>query len=375
MRILLSFAGGHGHFVPLAPIGRAALAAGHAVAFACQSAMLGAVARAGFAGFDAGGNTTNTELRPLLPVDMARERMAVRRAYAGRIARERAERLVALCAAWRPDVVVCDEMDFGAMAAAERSGVPHAVVLVIAAEDFAPAALVEAPLAALRDVLGLAADPLQLMRRGSLVLSPFPAALRPGAALRFRPGGCGESGDAAWRDGLPPGKVVHMTLGTVFNLESGDLFARLLAAAGHVPASVVMTVGDGVDIAGLGALPGNVRVHRYLPVGSVLPRCALVVSQGGSGIVTATLAHGLPAVLLPMGADQPLTAARCAALGVARVLDPVAATAAEIAAAMLGMLADAPARRAAEAIAAEMGGFADAAAAVAAIVARAGPAP
>ncbi len=69
MRFLFTFAGGTGHFLPLLPLARALAAGGHAVAFACQSAMLSAVAQAGFEAFDTGGRTTRDEtLRgPLLP--------------------------------------------------------------------------------------------------------------------------------------------------------------------------------------------------------------------------------------------------------------------------------------------------------------------
>ena len=44
--------------------------------------------------------------------------------------------VAALCADWRPDLVVCDEIDFGSMIAAERLGLPYASVLVIAAGSF-----------------------------------------------------------------------------------------------------------------------------------------------------------------------------------------------------------------------------------------------
>lgn len=370
MRILFSFAGGQGHFLPLAPIARAARAAGHAVAFACQPALVDAVARAGFAAFETGGNTTNTARKELLPVDTAREQRAVQRAYAGRIAQERAGRLAALAADWRPDVLACDEMDFGAAAAAERLGLPAAVVLVIGAAEFAPPDMLAAPLAALRAGLGLDGPPAR-----PLLLSQLPPALRPdpadGAVFRFRPGAFGPAPDMAWRAGLPRGPVVHATLGTVFNLESGDLFARLLAGLRDLPANLVMTVGPDIDPAEFGPLPPRIRVLRHVPVDSLLPSCALVVSQGGSGIVTAALAHGLPSLLLPMGADQPLTAARCAALGVARVLDPVAATAGDIRAAAEALLADPAPRAAAGQIAAGMAAFPDAAAAAQRIAALA----
>ena len=45
-----------------------------------------------------------------------------------------------------------------------------------------------------------------------------------------------------------------------------------------------------------------------MPLAAVLPSCDAVVSHGGSGTVLATLAHGLPTVILPLGADQPLHA-------------------------------------------------------------------
>jgi MGT family glycosyltransferase len=116
----------------------------------------------------------------------------------------------------------------------------------------------------------------------------------------------------------------------VFNLECGDLFQRVLAGLRELPADVVVTVGHDVDPAELGAQPAHVRVERYLPQAELLPHCDLVVCHGGSGSVLGALAHGLPMLLLPLGADQPLNAARCAALGVARVLDPLEASPAAV---------------------------------------------
>jgi UDP:flavonoid glycosyltransferase YjiC (YdhE family) len=97
---------------------------------------------------------------------------------------------------------------------------------------------------------------------------------------------------------------------------------------------VTVSVGPHVDPAELGPQPRGVRVERHVDQAAVLPRCGVVVSHGGSGSVLAALAHGLPSVLLPMGADQPWNAERCAELGVASVLDPVTATPATIRAAV-----------------------------------------
>ena len=60
------------------------------------------------------------------------------------------------------------------------------------------------------------------------------------------------------------------------------------------------------------------------------------------------LAHGLPMVLVPLGADQPLNAARCEQLGVAAVLDAATVTPREVREAASRLLGDPSCRRAAE---------------------------
>jgi UDP:flavonoid glycosyltransferase YjiC (YdhE family) len=376
MRILLGFAGGSGHFGPLAPIARAAAAAGHAVAFAAQPAMVPIVEDAGFQVFATGGATVGEvpARTALLALDAAREDRAVRDGYAGRVARDRAAQLLALCGEWRPDLVVCDELDFGAMVAAERLGLPHASVLVIAAGALVRRDLVAAPLAALRAQHGLPLDPDLAMLSRHLVLSPVPPSLRdpahplPATAHPIRPHLLDAGADGpvpGWLAGVGDRPTVHATLGTVFNLESGDLFERMLAGLRDLPVNAVVTVGRDIDPAAFGPQPGHIRVERYIPQPLLLPHCDLVLSHAGSGSVIGALAYGLPSVLIPLGADQPHNAARCEELGVARVLDAVRCTPAMVRDAVAAVLADPACRRAAEAVRAEIAALPDAAHAVA----------
>lgn len=148
--------------------------------------------------------------------------------------------------------------------------------------------------------------------------------------------------------------MVYFTLGTEFGLESGDLFDRVLAGLRDLPARVLMTVGRHIDPAEFGPQPDHVRIARYVPQDEVLADCAVVVSHGGSGTVMGALAHGKPMVLTPIGADQPMNADRCTALGVGRVLDPVTATPAEVHAAVAEVLGDPDYRRSAERLRAEL---------------------
>lgn len=367
MRILFTFAGGRGHFEPLVPLARAAAAKGHTVAFSGEPALVPAVAAAGFTVFPSGPNTSSTQRRPLLPLDAAREDRALRDSYAGWVARGRAADLLALCAEWQPGLVVCDEVDFGAMLAAERLGLPYASVLVIAAGSFVRRELLAEPLNSLRTELGLPPDPGLAMLSRHLVLSPFPPSFRhpafplPATAHAFRLAEPAAAGPAAppWGLGRAGSPTVYFTLGTVFNLESGDLFARVLAGLRALPINLVVTVGHSIDPSELGPQPPRVHIERYLPQAQILPHCDLVVSHGGSGSVLGALTHGLPLVLIPMGADQPHNAARCAALGLGQVLDPVTLTPGEVRAAVSAGLAQPGYRRAAQRLSAELAALPD----------------
>jgi UDP:flavonoid glycosyltransferase YjiC (YdhE family) len=351
MRILFTFVGGRGHLEPLLPIASAAQVAGHAVAFAAPPLLAPTVEALGLDAFGVGPDAAHSPPRrvPLRDVDLAREEREFSERFAGRGARIRVAGLLALCADWAPDVVVSEETDLGSLVAAERVGVPYATVLVIAAGSFVRPDLVAEPLNQLRSEHRLAPDPGLAMPSRYLVLSPFAPSFRdpafplPATAHSVRL----HDIEPARGEGTP---LVYFTLGTVFNLESGDLFERVLAGLGELPIEVVATLGSQIDPAELGRQPGNVRVEQYVVQTELLARSSAVVSHGGSGTVVGALAHGLPQVVLPMGADQPLNAARCEELGAGVVLDALTATPADVREAVSTVLSDPAYRSAAERI-------------------------
>jgi UDP:flavonoid glycosyltransferase YjiC (YdhE family) len=348
--MLFTFAGGMGHFLPLVALARVAERAGHVVAFGAQPGMLPSIEEAGFGAYDTGGETLllANERTPLLELDAAREARTIRDGYAGTIARERARSVHRLCEAWDPDVIVCDEVDFGALIAAEVLGIPYATVVCIGSGSWVWPSLVREPLADLRSAHGLPADPELLMLRRHLILSPFPPSFRDprnplpenAHALRLVPTHGETTADASWLAARAPRPLVYFTLGTIFNLESGDLFERVLEGLSELPLDVVVTVGRELDPAVLGRQPPNVRVRRYVPQSALLPHGDLCVSHGGSGSVLGALTYGIPMVLLPIGADQPLNAVRCKELEVAEVLDAASATPQDVKRAAAAVLAD-----------------------------------
>jgi UDP:flavonoid glycosyltransferase YjiC (YdhE family) len=368
LRMLFTFAGGTGHFVPLVPFARAAEEAGHIVAFGAQPGMMAAVAEAGFGAHDTGGPTLveTTERMPLLEFDLAREERAIRDGFAGRTARDRAKRVRRLCDEWRPDILVCDEVDFGAVVAAEAQEIPYATVICIASGSLVRPDLVREPLNALRGEHGLQPDLELSMLSRFLILVPFPPSFRDPAsplppnahAIRTVPAeGAMNADDASWLAARSKRQLVYFTLGTIFNLESGDLFERVLAGLRDLPVDVVVTVGRELDPQVLGPQQSNVRVRRYIPQSVLLPHCELVVSHAGSGSVAGALAHGVPMVLLPIGADQTLNAARCEDLHVGRVLNAFDATPQEVKLAAIDVLSGATFRQNARRLQTEIAGL------------------
>lgn len=284
------------------------------------------VASAGFATVQLGPKSSAgpPARLPLRAIDRAKEERDLRERFVRGAARQRVPLVTQILREVQPDVVVCDETDFGTMVGAECAGVPYASVQVIAAGSFLRPEVIGEALDEVRVEFGLSRDPGLDMLHRYLVLSPIPPSFRdprfppPPTLHPFR---SGIESAAAIRPSL-----IYCTLGTIFNSESGDLLTTLVQGLRELGHNLLVTVGREIDIDELGEQPPHVRVEQFIPQSDVLPHCLLAVSHGGSGSVIGALAHGVPSVLVPLGADQPLNADRCADLGVARVLDPESVT-------------------------------------------------
>lgn len=149
--------------------------------------------------------------------------------------------------------------------------------------------------------------------------------------------------------------IVYVTFGTLFNANL-DLFRLALDALAAEHVDVVMTVGHDVDPAELAPFPANARVERFIAQAELLPSCSVIVHHGGAGTMFGALAHGVPQVILPQGADNFEHAAMCEQAGTAITLRAENCTAGNLAAAVRSALLDetyaTSSRRCAEEIAA-----------------------
>ncbi|HTJ66870.1 MAG TPA: glycosyltransferase [Actinospica sp.] len=359
MRILFTFIGGSGHFRPLVPFARAAQAAGHTVAVAGSGGRFEEITAAGFTALRTSEPKPRSADEPeqrLEPVDLAREEQVMRDGFAGRGARRHAELLREIALDWKPDVIVRDEVDFGSAIAAETLGIPCVNVIVLLAGGLTRKDVIHDPIAALRTEHGLAPDPELTRLNGQLVIMPAPPSLRdPRYPLPPDTFWCAPGTRVPNRAHRAPSTVeplIYFTLGTLDTYR--DVFERVLAALRDLPVRVVATVGRQLDPASFGPQPDHVRIEQFIPQDEILTEADLVIAHGGSGTLIGSLAHGIPSLLLPMGADQPHNTGRCVELGTALELDPVTFTPDAAARAVTTLLHEATYRQAAQRIQAEI---------------------
>lgn len=335
MRVVCSFAGGAGHLAPQIPLYRALANAGHQLTLLGRASAMSAVPASLITKTIARPDRRTTiahNISPLVPVNVTHELAVIGRHFAG-------EAAVRAATTAEPeledaDLVVCDEVDFGVIAAAQKTQTPVAVVSIIASGALVRPELLTAPLEALRHRLDVARP---IRPRGDFFIIPFAPAMRdprfrdPADSLWMRP----EAGPAP----QPDGSIVA-TLGTEFNTESGDLFDRILAALAYVGAAATVAIGRDLDPARFGDQPSHVQVEQYVDLDALISRADVVLHHGGSGLFLRSVMGRSAQIVFPMGADQPFTADRIRDLHVGQVLDPLQATPRAIAAAITNLRTD-----------------------------------
>jgi UDP:flavonoid glycosyltransferase YjiC (YdhE family) len=331
MRILFTTQVGSGHWRPLAPFARALAEAGHTVAFASSPVFCSIIAEHGFRSFPVGRDDWLARpQQPDKPAEPPQSEAVLFDQFIPRAARD-LPALLALVSDWRPDVLVRETTEFAACVAAEYMGLPHAAVQISAFRPHTHKQIVPS-LDLLLDLVGLAPDPDLAMLYRYLLLAPFPPRYQDPAvplpptthAVRHVSFDIDHPDDARrpdWVGAMPPRPTVYATLGTAYNRTPG-IFNAILTGLRGAPINLIVTLGPGYDPDDFGAQPPHIHIERYIPQSLLLPHCDLVITHGGSGTVRTAIDHGLPMVIIPIAADQPENAARCAALGLARVVSP-----------------------------------------------------
>lgn len=378
MRFLFTTIPGFGHFHPILPLATCLKQAGHTVAVASAPAFAPVIEAAGLEALPAGMDWDESRLLETLPeirtVPMELQGdWIMRSVFLDRSPRRMAQDLAALAVDWKPDAILSGTYEFGGALAAESLNLPYIscsisfrwnrwflkrvagrALRVLRKElglppdpaftafgryldlSFVPPswdleeALSRPALARL--VRGKVFDPREKLRQRLLGLRAL--TLRPFLLVnRWRGGGAidrntrfigihrtkvSDAAPPGWLAEMPAHPLVYVSLGTVFGAQYPEIFQTILDGLRNQPLNLVLTVGDAVDPAQFGPQPGNVRIERFIPreqLQPLLAKTALCVCHAGYGTVSEALALGVPLMLLPLAADQPVIAQMCFANG------------------------------------------------------------
>lgn len=339
MRVLVSTTSGAGHWMPLVPVARGLVEAGHELVVACPDTAEPGLTERGF------------EVRPFAEIDdrgeeqkallaqaeetndpmLAEQAIGLGFGYVSPMAA--LPRLEETIRAVRPHLVLRDPAEFASRVVAERDGIPSAVGVggLTAVMDFF-AGLVAEPVDRLRSELGLPVGSHPVS--DALILTATPASFDvsvalPGEILRF--------GLGLPRVPAPPGApTVYATVGTAV-MHQGAMGTRLLEVIAEafdgLDAQCVLTIGIDPDER-VPPLPDNIDVRAFASHPEVIPSCRAVVSHGGAGTIQDAVHMGRPMVVLPQFADQFHNAERVQELGLGRALTGAEQTGADLRAAV-----------------------------------------
>ncbi|MGC7871981.1 macrolide family glycosyltransferase [Desulfosporosinus sp. SYSU MS00001] len=108
--------------------------------------------------------------------------------------------------------------------------------------------------------------------------------------------------------------LIYISLGTVFN-QASDFYKLCFKAFANTEYTVMLSVGRQTRIAELGDIPENFIVRNHVPQLEVLQHARLFITHGGMNSTSEGLYYGVPLIVLPQSADQPIVARRVAEIG------------------------------------------------------------
>ena len=324
---------GAGHVGPLLPFAQAFVRAGHDVLLAAPARVRGAVVAAGLP-FHALAHPPEEQVDAIIASfpGLSQDEQGVRmmqEVFAGLNARAALPSVQRIVSDYRPDVVLREPTEYAGLLAAEQLRVPHGRIAIMAAAVEAwSVPIVAGVLDRHRKRLGLRRDPSGRRISESPYLTVIPEAMEdpddlgPPQALRFRELELRPWSLPDWWDG-DERPLVYVSYGSVTPQlgHFAALFRATVAALDQLPARVLFTVGNDVELDALGPVPANVHVERWIPQAAVMPHAAAIVCHGGAGSTRMALAAGVPLVVVPGFADQLRNAERVAALGAGIALD------------------------------------------------------
>jgi UDP:flavonoid glycosyltransferase YjiC (YdhE family) len=324
MKVLFSAVPSQGHSFPLLPLARAFARRGDTVGFLTAETMEPVVSVEGFEYLQAGATVdalfAESARRTGDDAGAGASFDAVAEFFAGARIDLGGDEALQVARAWQPDLIVNEMFDLIGVFVAAGLDVPLATV---STGPGVPPQFLDSILAtAAPRFTARGLDVPTALPAGRWLLEACPADLgasqTPTKSERWtlRPeahhGPAGDDNPSAVVPAPLPGRPrVLITLGSHFAAPEvvGKLLDDLSTGTPPLDIEFLATTLPGADVTGVAHRSGAGTVVPFQPLSRLLDGVTAAVIHGGAGTTLGCLAEGIPLVILPQGADQPVQAA------------------------------------------------------------------
>lgn len=98
--------------------------------------------------------------------------------------------------------------------------------------------------------------------------------------------------------------IIYISFGTTSFNKCPGFYQKCIKAFENYDKTVVLSVGNNVDISSLGYIPENFIIRNFVPQIKILKRSSLFITHGGLGGVSEAAVFGVPLIVFPQGGDQ-----------------------------------------------------------------------
>ena len=113
--------------------------------------------------------------------------------------------------------------------------------------------------------------------------------------------------------------VIYISLGSIDSYNTKlSFYEKCLRAFQDSNFTIIMAIGNLLDMQSLGQIPPNFIVRSYVPQLNVLQYARVFITHGGTNSTWEAILNQVPMVVFPQGGDQYLVANRVEELGIGR---------------------------------------------------------